>query len=317
MAVPTLTACAPTVIFTGGQLVTLTGSNFRLPYPLPNVNGPIPVPPPTVAVTVNGTSAEQVRVFSATSLTCLVGASDPGAASITVQNLDVNGNPIGGEVVTVASGLAVFARADLTKEADFTRATKALMTLLKQQTIENVVKTVETDYSSTPGASVFDIPEIASLPCIVVSGPKTKWNPLYEYDKTPEQSVGSTGFNRRRMIKTVDLTYTVQGFDDHDGRASNLQVLMEQVMVINQWLVLQRDPTDPTQGTVEYELEGGDWQNTNAPNMSNVRSFTCEITVKGFQLEYIIGFPNQMVVETGEQVDTITTLEENLPTLTS
>lgn len=313
MAVPTLSACAPNLIFTGGQLVTLTGTNFRLPYPLPSdVNGPYPTPPPTVAVTVNGTPTVDVRVLSDTQLTCIVGANDEAsAASVTIalQNLDVNGNPIGGELVS-ATGLLDFSRPDLTLEADFTRATRALLKLIKQQVIPNVIMTVETDYSSTPGVTVFDVPEIASLPAVVLSGPKSKWNPIYEYDKTPEQAVGSTGFNRRRMIRTVDLTWQVTVYDDHELRILNLFALMEQFVVSNVWLYVQRDPSDSSLGTVRYELEEAEeWQITTAPNTSNVKSFSGQLLIRGFQYEDIIGFPNQMVRETGQTADTITTEE--------
>lgn len=302
MAIPTLTACTPTVIFTGGQLVTLTGTNFRLPYPLPTVNGPLPVPPPTVRVTVNGTVAVDVRVLSATSLTCLCGASDPGAAEITVENLDEDGEPIVGETVT-ESELAAFSRADLTLRSDFTRVTDALILMLRRQVIENVIKTVDTDYASDVGGPVFNIPEIAKLPCIVVSGPKTQ-KPQYPYVDTPEITTGET-FKRRRLTKVVDLVYSVSGYDNHEMRAQNLQALCDQVATLNTSLEVRRDPEDASKGSVRYDLEGGYWQDAAAPNASNVKMFTGEITIRGYQLEDITGFPDQMVREMGESVDTI------------
>jgi hypothetical protein len=288
----------------------LTGTNFRLPYPLPNVNGPYPDPNQTVRVTINGVVSDDVAVRSATSLECLTPPGNPGTATITIQNLDVNGNPISGEAVTVA-GLVTFSRADLSKKSDFTRVTETLIVLLRQQVIENVVKTVETDYSSDPGVSVFDIPEIASLPCVVVSGPKTK-EPLYPYVATDEIDTG-TAYKKRRWTDTVDLIYSVQGFTDHETQCLNLQALMTQVMVINFSLFVQRDPADASKGTMEYELEGGLWQSASTPSKSNVHMFTGEITVRGFQFEDIIGFPDQMVRETGAQVDTINVSDTALP----
>lgn len=308
MAVPTLTACSPSVIFTGGQLVTLTGTNFRLPYPLPDVDGPLPVPPPTVSVKVNGTEAEQVQVLSATSLTCLVGANDPtDEVSIEVQNLDVDGESIPGEVVT-EEGLLEFARADLTRQADGDRVTQQLMRLLIQQVIPNVIKSVETDYSSDPEATVFGIPDVATLPCVVVSGPRERWSPIYD-EKAPERSDGDGAVARTRLIKTVDLTYAVSVYDDHEGRIQNLRVLMSQVMLKNPWLKLARDPEDASKGIVKYELEGGDWNVEGAPSLSNVKMFSGEVVVKGFQYEDIAGFPGESVREKAQTVDNIVTQE--------
>ena len=70
MAVPTITSITPPTVWTGGQLVIVRGTNFRLPPPAASSNGPLPDPIPTVSVTVDALAATQVEVLSSTMLSC-------------------------------------------------------------------------------------------------------------------------------------------------------------------------------------------------------------------------------------------------------
>jgi hypothetical protein len=302
MAIPTLASCAPATVFTAGQFVTLTGTNFRLAYPAPDVAGILPVPPPTVAVSFGGVAAERVCVFSATELTCIAPPHDPGAVAVTVQNLDVNGAPIAGEVVTLAAA-ATYARADLSIESDFTRITRALAKMLKQQIIDNVVITTDTDFSERAGETSFEVVDVGSLPCIVIGIPTTKINMFYDLDLTPEVVRGAV-FDQRRYMRTVDITWKISGYDDKTIRASNLLALTQQVFSINDWLFVDIDPSDLSKGKVQYEMEAGDFGATGSASNSNVRSFAGEVTIKGFTFEDVAGFPGSMIGLTGGTITT-------------
>ena len=296
-------------MFASGQLVTITGTNFRTAYPAPSVNGPLPAPPPTMAVTIGGVAASSVVVLSSTELTCFTPAGRPGprstpnpAVAISVQNLDVDGNPISGEAATLAAALR-FVRADLSIDADFTRVVRALINLLKDQTIENVTKQSSVDFSDTPGASEFDITQLGDLPCVVLSGPTVKENAFYDLDRRLEVAVPG-GYQSRLTFLTVDLTFKISGYDNNESRALNLFALVQQVFSINTFLVMDRDAADPSKGKVSYEMVWRDHQFQDAANISDVRSFTGEVLIRGFQFEDVAGFANR-VVETGGIVDNV------------
>ncbi len=303
MAVPTLTACAPSSVFTGGQLVTLTGTNFRGPYALP-ASGPVPVPPPTMEIRFGGALASNVAWVSSTSVMCQAPNHDPGAVTISLQNLDATGAPISGEAVIV-SGLATYARADLTTESDFTRLTRALLLLLTQQTIENVVQTVETDYTDNAGAIEFNFVNTAKLPCVVLSAPTTKTDAFYDLDLIPERSTGSTTYEQRRLMRTVDVTWKVLVIDDHQVRIQNLLALVQQFFTLNNWLYLDRDPSDLSLGQVRYEMQCGEFGSTGIPNNHNLRAFAGDVTIRGFTYEDVAGAPGTMLRRKGGTADTI------------
>src|SRR5579862_273272 len=152
MAVPTVSAVAPSPIWTGGQLVTITGSNFRLPtVPSYALDGPYPDPLPTVAVTIGGVAAATVRVKDAGTLEVMAPAHDPGAADVTVQNLDDSGTAIPGETVT-AAGAVTYSRPALTDTPDFTRLVRQVVLELQRQVLPEVVQSVSVDYAETPYA---------------------------------------------------------------------------------------------------------------------------------------------------------------------
>jgi hypothetical protein len=108
MAVPTITSVTPSTVWTGGQLVVVTGTNLRLPPDPPvSATGPLPDPLPTVGVLVGSVEAKAVDVLSATMLSCNVPAADPSPAPVAmvVRNLDDAGVPIPGESATLAAAV--------------------------------------------------------------------------------------------------------------------------------------------------------------------------------------------------------------------
>ncbi len=297
-----MTSCAPATVFTGGQFVTLTGTNFRTAYPLPDINGPLPDPLPTVRVTFNGRAARSVRVASATSLTCIAPAGDAGAATVVLTNLDEDGVAIPGEVVTSAL-IATYARADLSVAADLSRVVRTFIRLLKQQVIQNVVKTVSVDYTDDAGKLEFNLTDIAELPCVAVVGPRLRRNQFYGEPSEVEQR--GVNYVRRRYLRTNDIVLRVLAFDDADARIHSLHALLVQVLENNNYFEVARDASDASKGSVFYELDAGDFDNVGGPNNSNVRAVSGEVTLRGFTFEDVAGFTDSMVAEKGTSVDNI------------
>jgi hypothetical protein len=304
VAVPTLSTCAPTQLFTGGQLVTITGTGFQTPYPLPEINGPYPPPIPTVEVTFNGRLAQDVRVDSSTSLTCIAPAGDEGAATVVLKNLDDEGAPIPGEVVTSAV-IATYARADLSVADDLQRLTRAFIKLLKQQVIPKVVRTTSTDFTDDAGKLEFNITDIAGpLPVIGLTGPALRRNLFYGQGGGEVEQRG-TNHVRRRYMRTSDIVFKVTAFDNMEGRILNLQGLLTKVFEINTYFELQRDPADTSKGYVYYECDAGDFNDIGGPNNSDVRAVTGDVTLRGFTFEDVASFPDSMVAAKGTEVDSI------------
>ena len=291
------------------MLVTITGTGFRTPYPLPSSNGVLPEPIPTVQVLFDGAEGDDVQVYSGTQLTVIAPAHDPGLSAVTIQNLDVSGAPISGETVTHASAVT-YARADLAVTADFTRVNKALIRLLKQQVIANVVMSTSVDYSDQ-AAEALKVTAIAVLPCVTVSPPslRLRYGEYAEDADRNEQTIG-TNFFRRSTFRTVDITWKITIFDDNQMRALNLVALIQQVLKDNVTLTMDRDPSDASKGTVDYEFyPTGEFNFADSPNNSDLRVASGNVTLYGFWFEDIASFPESAVVEQGTQAtDVVTTL---------
>ena len=201
MDAPTFTSVSPSVLYTGGQLITITGTNFQTRYPIdPSTPHPWPAPTPSMSVLIDGVPTTKVSVTS-TSISCLVSRSHaPGVSSITLTNLDASGNPRPGETTTIPNALT-FARADLTVDSDLSVVTMALVTEIKNQVIQNVSLTTSVDYSSDPNSVVFAGVDIAKLPAVCVSGPSVVRNRFYDLTPRFELQEPDGSFSRRTTFE--------------------------------------------------------------------------------------------------------------------
>ena len=303
MAVPTITSVSPNRIYTGGQMITVSGTGFRTRYAIdPATPHPWPNPLPTVAVTVGGRAARKVVVSSSTSLTCITSSHDPGAVTVTVQNLDSMGVAIVGETLT-RSGLLTFVRVDLTIKDDLARIIEALVTELSRQVIANVSVTTSVDYGSDPNAVSFAGIDLAALPALCLSGPEGDRNRFYSELRPTVENVGV--FSRRTTFETQDLQFRLLGLDNSSVRGLNLHGLVTKFFQRNNNLVVSRDPSDTSKGEVSYELEGGPFTTTSVNNASDLRAFSGPITIKGYQFEDVAGVPGQLVIEQTTEADDI------------
>jgi hypothetical protein len=305
MAIPTITVVTPARIYTGGSLITITGTGFQTRYPVdPSTPHPWPDPLPTVQVLIDGVPARKVVVSSSTSLSCLPTSHDPTAASVTVKNLDVTGAPISGETVTRA-GLLTFARVDLAIKADMLTVIEALVTELRRQVIANVSLATSVDFDGDPSVTVFAGVDRANLPALCLSGPTPTRDRAYNTTPRFETLENDGLYSRRITAETQDLVFQLLGLDHHTARVQNLHALVTQFFKDNIYLIVPRDPANLALGTVQYELESTPFSSTSTNNNNDIRSFVGTVTIRGYQFEDVAGFPTQSVLERSSEVSDI------------
>lgn len=339
MSVPTISAVSPTTgPTTGDFLVTLTGTNFRTPAITPGAA----TTPVTVSVLIGGIAATDIEVVSDTTLRCVVpalvakvpssGNDAPlprfsQAVSIVLTNLDDSGVPIAGETVTLASALTYATPLTTSDQesvdGDLARLARALIQLFKRTLAGvDVTHSVQTDYDPTTGDELH-VTKFASLPGITLVGPELSENRFFSLNEQPDFDDPSSpvddagnheGFVTTRVPYTVDVVYTLIGASN---RNSEQLLLMQNVIALmhrTKYLALARSETDPTQ--VEYEFDfvtGQQPRSTTVPNSSNLRTFSCQIVVRGFDIEGFAGLdagrlggvPKHAIVKQGNVAENV------------
>jgi hypothetical protein len=312
--IPTITSASPASVFTGGQLITITGTNFQTKYVIdPATPHPWPTPSPTVSVLVGGLPVRKVVSVTDTTITCRTGPRDPGVANVTVQNLNLDGTPIPGEVVTKTAAVT-FARVDLAVESDLSTIVDALVNELRRQVIKNVSTTTAVDFASDPDAVQFAGVDRASLPALCLTGPNSVRDRFY--DTTPDfQGQDDQGYFKRVTAETEDLVFQLLILDNHGGRSFNLVDLTTQFFKNNIYLYVPIDSTNLSLGTVRYELESTPFASTSVNNINDLKSFIATVTVKGYQFVDVAGRPGQSILERTAAVDDIVLHQTEMPTV--
>ena len=288
MAVPTLIAISPTSgPASGGDLARLRGTGFAEQVQVLFGDA--------VAIVLN------VRAAGGESFADIrTPAHAPGAANITLRNLDSDGAPVPDEDASLADAYR-FQRAPIVREADLTRVVRALLRELKHQVIENVSASVALDYDDTPSDGL-NVVAMAKLPSLVLSGPRVVENRFFSTNEPREDAVaGPSGpeLQRRRPPFTVDLGFTITAASDRTVELLNLLAATATFLNRNRWLVLERDPADPSKGAVRWEMDPDGEVRTKLDGEGEVRVFTCGLLVRGFDIDE--GLPadvGKAVVET-------------------
>lgn len=334
MAVPTVSTISPaTGSPTGGQLVEVLGTGFRLPTAPPSTI-PAPVAPPSVRVLVGGVSAPRVDVISDTRLLLEIpkrsmpigsdGQTTLGTelVPLTVENIDDTGVLIPGETVTVADAYTYQRPGVGYGDGPYsvTRVTALLIDLLRSEVLANTVLETSTDYD--PNTNTTRI-EPQATPQLILTGPELAFNAFFTFRGSyivPGINPGE-GYRKRRH-RVVDLSYEIIGVTNSTLELNNLIELLEVVVDRNVELDFECTPgagdfiklelrwvTDPS-----YERQGND------PGLiSDLRVFRGTVQVVGLPLVEIAGVDQDAIQEVGFEVD-VTTLEapqqigENLPT---
>ena len=304
MAVPLIISVLPATGPTGGQtLVTLATNNLR-EHPDPPITGPFTGPlQRTVQVLFGDVPATDVRVISQGRATCLSPIHDPGRIDVTVKNLDDNGDPIVGEEATKANAYT-FQRPNLTTESDFTRVVRTLLRELKRQILPEVSLTVHTDFDDETG-DFLNITKVASLPALVLIGPDTSENRFFSQNGTSQEIQPDGSVQIRRQPYTVDLEFQMVGASALTKQLLDLLAATIGFFQRNKYLVVDRDASDPSLGTVRYEMDitpDGEPKITTRRGESNVRSFSGTMVIRGVDIEALAGVVDDIVVGESRQI---------------
>lgn len=307
--VPTIVSITPAVGHTGGRtLVEIVGTGFALP-PAPPATGSPPDPAPSVQVTIGGVPALQVWAISSTLLRCLTPihdpsgtparparpeTSDPGAAAVpasdvVVQNLDANGDPIPGETATLAAAFS-FVRPRLDQGSITARVVRAFIAELRRQVIDNVNFAPNTDYDPDTGDGM-NVAQLASLPGIAIVDLKLPRSQVVQNEQD-ELSDGGTGFVALRPPVLRDAQMTLVGVSDNKEELLTLEEALDLFFRKNPELYVQRDDTDPSFGSVGFDMQRtSDPQFGTTTDGSNICFFSCEVVVQNIPRQAMPGLP--------------------------
>lgn len=293
MAVPTITSVTPAAGHTGGKtLCEIEGTGFRMPVPLPAVNGIVPESAPSLAVLFGDKPARQVVVVSPVLAYAQSPIHDPTDAGVTltVQNLDADGVAIGGEIATLP-GAFRFQRPNLASadDSDLIRVIRAFVDELTRQVTPNVTWPQNTDYDEDTG-DLLSQTETPKLPALIVAATDLEENDFYAV-RDPQETANPDdpdGFVTREPPVTVDVVFTVVGVSDNAAELLNLSAATKRFFRKNPRISMARDADDATKGEVDYELSVEDAPNVKisvGASRSNIRSFAMTARIVGFDIE--------------------------------
>lgn len=294
MAIPTLTAVTPATGLTrGGNVVELTGTNFRLP-PTPPATGYLGgAAPQTVKVSFAGVASTWAHALTATRAVVRVptwagalATAMPLPVDVRVANLTDLGAEIATENVTRVNAYT-YGLPALAPERRLQAATGALVATLRRHVLPNVQVLTSRDYDDTTGT----VPrQIAALPVLQIAGPSCRLNRFDSVDAAPEVATTAGGHTWQRFTRPVvlDLSYQILGWAANPWHCHNLaqQVLM--LFRQHPWLGITVDPANPSAATERHQVEV-EWENhpdfgMMAPTSDDLLGWRCGVLVRAVQL---------------------------------
>lgn len=333
MPVPTVLTVSPTTgTPTGGQLVEITGTNFRLPTTPAADVVPAPAAPPSVRVTFGGTASSRVDVISETRLLVNVpsrvlpydinGVTDSSeTVDIVVENIDDSGVLIPTETVTQASAYT-YTRPGISYDADqfgITRLTETLVDMLRSQVLANTSIETAVDYDPDSGTTRIDTQK---LPQLVLTGPELEFNSFFTNRGSYEVSGLNPGeLYRKRRHRVLNLSYEIIGVTDSLRELNNLIELAE--LVIDRNSSIQFECVVGSGEFIPLELHwlrDPSYERQDLTGLlSDLRVFRGTFELRGYPVTDFPGVDQDAIQEVGYEVD-VTTLEaplqigDNLPT---
>jgi hypothetical protein len=318
MAVPTITSLSPTSGPTQGRtLVAITGTNFRQ-YPAIPATGRVPVPDPSVVVLFGTEEATEVQIESATKVWCLAPVGDPGAVSVTVKNVDEDGDVVVGETVTAAAAytyIRPYIRVPSTAttvdgyRSDLQRLVIQILKEFKRQVLENtVLKKPNKDFASVPATGKV---RLASLPGIVLFGPRLSVNRFLTEQQHENSVYGADQFKSRRQVESRDVAFSFTAVTDSHFEALNIIETLDRFFDKNQKVRLLKNPLNMALGYAEYDLVYTDIASiSNDIDGDNQIVVDGGFFVRGFEMQTTAGFVDDAVEFIGNTVAAVQTPSE-------
>ena len=179
-----------------------------------------------------------------------------------------------------------FLRPCLVQESNLTRLVRTLLQHLKRALLADTSIAVSVDYSDLSEGLEFIA--MASLPSLVLSGPRMKESRFYSSNVPFEEVVpGAKGLElrRRKAAFTVDLSFTITAASESTIELLNLMAATAAFLNLHSKIAMLRDSKNPELGEVAWEMApDGDFR-TNLRDASGVHSFSCGFVVRGFDVD--------------------------------
>lgn len=318
MAIPTITSLSVTSGPTQGRtLVCITGTGFA-EYPAPPATGVVPVPDPPVKILFGTEEATDVQSESATKVWCLTPIADPGTVSVTVTNLDSDGDPVAGETVIKAAAYT-FIRPYIRVptgagsvdryRGDLHRLTRQVVLEWQRQVLENVVlKKPNKDFADTPASGVV---RLSKLPGVVLYGPRLSPNRFLTANGYEAHTVSTGVFHRRRRVEARDVAFSFTAVCEGLFEPLNLIEIIDRFFDRNTSIKLLKDPTDSSQGYAEYEMVYTDVASVGTEiDGDNQTVVEGGFFIRGFEMQSTAGFTNDGIEFIGDTVDEVVMTQE-------
>lgn len=290
MAVPTITSVSPSFgPPTGGHLLEVVGTGFRLPT-VPPTTGPVPALPIPVRVIVGGVESARVvvasdtRLFVETPKRVLVESNgrpidDPVAVDVVVENIDDDGVLIPGETVTSTDAYE-YRRIDLSFDtpSDLSRLVDRLLDLFASEVLSNSMIDSHTDFDPVVSDGR-QFTEVAKLPAVVLTGPQLAENSFFRRWVDPVVELAGDEFRQQRRPKYNDVTFDILAITNNDRELINLVTLIDTFMDNNKVIDLDgvSYEMDFTRGSEMSVIK----QSNNQLN-SNIRTAKGQLVIRGF-----------------------------------
>ena len=295
MAIPTISSLTANAGPSGGYaFVVVEGTNFNPPE-TPATEGPTESTSVPISVTFGGMLALQIFPVSATEIWVLTPpfhgtpVDDPiPAVDVTVTNLDINGDPISGETVTLTGGYTYRRPVIHSTSGNATAlphpialVTAGLINSLRRQVFMNVVATTHIDYAE-PGVLALNI---AKVPALVVQGPNISKDLDYTHNELDVIPVNGTISNVHQPPDVLRLGYSFLCVTDNEQELLNIMGSFQIFFMKEKYLKVQVNPLDIAQGYANLVMQLTQFpQATTTPSDNNLRVWIASAEIRGVEI---------------------------------
>lgn len=170
---------------------------------------------------------------------------------------------------------------------DLERLIRCLIRMLRAEVLPNTVLSTSVDYRDGD-EGVRAIP-LASLPCLALTGPDLIPSRAHATN-VPASIPTKSGLLLLRPSRTVDLEFGVAGACAGTAAILALAGRLEVFLNRHPWISMERDEHRPELGEVRWELESIDTLRMSSGDRTGVRSFTCGLAIRGFDVDEGVPF---------------------------
>lgn len=288
MAVPTITDVSPaTGPASGGNIVIVTGTNFRVP----TIAYTIPMEDliPTVSITVGGQAPEDFDVFSATSMAIRIPRYDADprvypypAVDLVISNIDDSGVVIPGETVTEVDAYTYdrWVLGAPRKDPPMLTVMRELLRRMYLEITKYSSPTTHVDFGEDSSATII---APASLPSVsfTVSMPRDiEWA---QWDNGPEEVELNDGtIDQYEGMRTYMLVCDITAAGEGDREAHFIVQALQEFVIENPLMSIPADTDLYTDETNEYAIEiSRDPVQSKTVSQSSIVAFSMQIRVRG------------------------------------